>query len=81
MIDTATGTVIGTIDAPGQPTGDVDADPTGRVVYIVQNASRQVSVLDAVTGVLIAEVSVGYSPHRLAFGPPRTRRTATPHHR
>ena len=67
-IDVAAGTVTGSIgvgDGPRSVAFSLD----GRVAYVANLGSDDVSVIDVATGTVTATIGVGESPQSVAFAP------------
>ena len=68
VIDTATNTVLGTIAVGPDPVG-VAVNSNGNLVYVANNGSNTVSVIDTTQGLLgavTATITVGTSPYGVA---------------
>ncbi|HET9374252.1 MAG TPA: YncE family protein [Chthoniobacterales bacterium] len=69
VIDTATNTIVGSPISTGVMPIGVAVTPDGRYVYIANNGSNTVSVLDAVTDRVVGSVSVPAGPIGVAVTP------------
>ncbi|MGB9940189.1 beta-propeller fold lactonase family protein [Methanosarcina sp.] len=68
VIDTATKTVIATVNVESRPEG-VSVTPDGTGVYVANLGSNTVSVIDTATNTVTATVGVGTNPHGVAVTP------------
>ena len=68
VIDTATNTVISTVDVGARP-GGIAVSPDGTKVYVTNEFSSNVSVIDTATNAVIATVDVGNSLWGVAVSP------------
>jgi large repetitive protein len=69
VIDTTTNTIVGSPISTGVMPIGVAITPDGRYVYIANNGSNTVSVLDAVTDRVVNSVSVPAGPIGVAVTP------------
>lgn len=65
VIDTATNTVVATVNVGKSPEG-VAISPDGTHVYVANLGSNTVSVIDTATNTVAATVNVGKNPHGVA---------------
>jgi len=65
VIDTATNTVVNTVNVGISPFG-VAVSPDGSMVYVTNAGSNTVSVIDTATNIVIATVDVGKRPFGVA---------------
>ena len=72
----STNTVIATVPVGTAPTG-VAANPNGKWVYVANNGSNNVSVIDTATNKVVSTITVGTSPTAVAVNPSGTRTYVT----
>jgi YVTN family beta-propeller protein len=72
VIDTASQTVIATIDVGNTPVGAA-VTPDGTKAYVTNSSDGTVSVIDTATGTVIATIDVGTVPGGLAVTPDSTK--------
>jgi YVTN family beta-propeller protein len=68
IIDTATDTIRGTVDAGSFPTG-IAFLPDGTRAYITRAGAGKVAVLDTIANAIVANIPVGVSPLGVAVTP------------
>ena len=74
VIDTATNTVIATVNVGTDPSG-VAVTPDGKKVYVANQDSNNVSVIDTATNTVTASIPVGNGPSGVAIQNIKTRGT------
>jgi YVTN family beta-propeller protein len=72
VIDTATDTVIATVNVGEQPVG-VAVNPQGTRVYVANLDNHNISVIDTAINTVIATVNVGNTPSGVAVNPQGTK--------
>ena len=72
VIDTATNTVIATVNVGSYPFG-VAVNPVGTKIYVPNEGSNDVSIIDTATNTVTATVKVGFGPHGAAVNPEGTK--------
>jgi YVTN family beta-propeller protein len=68
VIDTATNTVVATVDVGSFPLS-VAVTPNGQRAYVTNQSSKSVSVIDAATNAVVATVPVGLGPQGVRSPP------------
>jgi YVTN family beta-propeller protein len=77
VVDTVTHTVVTTV-AVGQPTG-IAVDPSGSYVYVIDQGTDKLQVIDTSTNMVVAGIPVGHLPAALGnFVGPATLVASTP---
>ncbi len=72
VIDTATDTVIATVNVGSCPVG-VAVNPMETMVYVANYGSNNVSVIDTANDTVVATVNVGVNPYGVAVNPKGTK--------
>jgi gliding motility-associated-like protein len=68
VVNTATNTIIATIQVGSNPVG-VSVSPDGKRVYVTNEQSNTVSVIDATNNTVITTIPVGKFPYGIAVSP------------
>ena len=68
VIDSATNTVVDTIDAGRQP-NNIEFNPSNTNIYVTNRDSDDVSVIDSATNAVVDTIDVGGQPNNVEYNP------------